>query len=307
MIEREIDYRGSKSELVNNSVKEQRVDGSWSIKAKFSNMLLRYTLMGFERNYRVRIPSNQIIKGFYTSQTILEKTILLNPWFISGFTDAEGCFTLSIVKDHRSKTGNISKHGSMLQFRVESIKDLAKVINHFDSYPLITKKYADYILFKKAYNIFLNKEHLNKEGLEKFVGFKASMNKGLSDSLKLAFPNVAVIKKSKVIDSKIPDPQWLAGFATGEGVNVQLKFQLTQHTRDESLIRRNVFKNQDTYVFDVSKISDLNSKIIPFFKEYPILGSKIQVIELMNNKVHLTKEGLDLIFKIKEGMNRGRK
>lgn len=61
--------------------------------------------MGFERNYRVRIPSNQIIKGFYTSQTILEKTILLNPWFISGFTDAEGCFTLSIVKDHRSKTG----------------------------------------------------------------------------------------------------------------------------------------------------------------------------------------------------------
>lgn len=225
----------------------------------------------------------------------------------------------------------------MLQFRVESIKDLAKVINHFDSYPLITKKYADYILFKKAYNIFLNKEHLNKEGLEKFVGFKASMNKGLSDSLKLAFPNVAVIKKSKVIDSKIPDPQWLAGFATGEGcffikttksskskqgVNVQLKFQLTQHTRDESLIRSliyyfksgNVFKNQDTYVFDVSKISDLNSKIIPFFKEYPILGSKsqdfsdlVQVIELMNNKVHLTKEGLDLIFKIKEGMNRGRK
>jgi hypothetical protein len=101
----------------------------------------------------------------------------------------------------------------MLHFRVESIKDLAKVINHFDSYLLITKKYADYILFKKAYYILLNKEHLIKEGLDKFVGIKASINKGLSDSLKLAFPNVAVIEKSMVIDSKIPDPQWLAGFA----------------------------------------------------------------------------------------------
>ena len=64
----------------------------------------------------------------------------------------------------------------------------------------------------------------------------------------------------------------------------------------------------------MSKFSDLNSKIITFFKEYPILGSKyqdfsdwVQVIELMNNKVHLTKEGIDIIWKIKEGMNRGRK
>ena len=90
------------------------------------------------------------------------------------------CFTLSIVKNNSYKTGwavklsfqiglhnkdrallehiklyfnvgNISEHGSMLHFRVESIKDLAKVIHHFDNYPLITKKYADYILFKKAY------------------------------------------------------------------------------------------------------------------------------------------------------------
>ncbi len=74
----------------------------------------------------------------------------------------------------------------------------------------------------------------------------------------------------------------------------------------------NVFKNKDTYIFEVSKNSDLNSKIIPFFKEYPILGSEsqdfsdwVQVIELINNKVHLTKEGLYLICKIKDGMNRG--
>jgi hypothetical protein len=61
--------------------------------------------MGFERNYQVRIPSKQINKRFYTSQIIQPETILLNPWFITGFTDGEGCFTLSIVKDNRSKRG----------------------------------------------------------------------------------------------------------------------------------------------------------------------------------------------------------
>jgi hypothetical protein len=51
----------------------------------------------------------------------------------------------------------------MVHFRTESIKDLAKIINHFDNYPLLTKKFGDYTLFKEAYYIMLNKEHLTKE------------------------------------------------------------------------------------------------------------------------------------------------
>ena len=63
MNENEMGYRGSKSEFVSHtdSVKEQRVDGSWSItKAKSRQMLLRCTLMGFERNYQVKILSKQL-------------------------------------------------------------------------------------------------------------------------------------------------------------------------------------------------------------------------------------------------------
>ena len=59
IIEKEKANRGSKSDYILTPVKEQRVDGSWYIKS----MYLRYTLKGFERNYRVRIPSNQIIKA----------------------------------------------------------------------------------------------------------------------------------------------------------------------------------------------------------------------------------------------------
>ena len=58
---------------------------------------------------------------------------------------------------------------------------------------------------------------------------------------------------------------------------------------------------------------DLTEKIIPFFKKYPILGNKAQdfsdwckVAILMQNQIHLTKEGLEQIRKIKSGMNTGR-
>lgn len=54
----EIGNRGSKSEF-KNSVKEQRVNGSWCI-AKYNSMHLRYTLMDFERNYQIKILSNQL-------------------------------------------------------------------------------------------------------------------------------------------------------------------------------------------------------------------------------------------------------
>ena len=43
--------------------------------------------------------------------------------------------------------GRISKERSeSLQFRVASLKELEAVINHFDQYPLITQKSADFEL-----------------------------------------------------------------------------------------------------------------------------------------------------------------
>ena len=52
-------YRGSKSVILNNiAVKEQRVDGSLSLKLQLRG--IKCILMGFERNYQIRILSNQI-------------------------------------------------------------------------------------------------------------------------------------------------------------------------------------------------------------------------------------------------------
>jgi len=75
------------------TVKEQRVYGSW-----YDLSYLRCILSGFKRNRSVKIPSNQFMpRRFYTtSNNINPKTysLIILPWFVTGFTDAEGCFTI---------------------------------------------------------------------------------------------------------------------------------------------------------------------------------------------------------------------
>ena len=50
------------------------------------------------------------------------------------------------------------------------------------------------------------REHLSKEGLEKIVAIRASMNLGLSKELIESFPNITPIERPKVEVKKIYDP-----------------------------------------------------------------------------------------------------
>jgi LAGLIDADG DNA endonuclease family protein len=110
MIEKEMEYRGSKSDFTAKFVKEQRVDGSWYSSLHNNDLkktYLRYTLMGFERDYQVRILSNQISKlRFYTSTSasqIQKDMNLLNADFLTGFVDGESSFIILILKEPNNK------------------------------------------------------------------------------------------------------------------------------------------------------------------------------------------------------------
>jgi hypothetical protein len=92
-----MEYRGSKSE--NISVKEQRVDGHRYVNITY----LRYTLMGFERNYQIRIPSNHIItySKYYITLAINQIYNLsdsFNPLFLTGFFYGEYNLSIKTVK-----------------------------------------------------------------------------------------------------------------------------------------------------------------------------------------------------------------
>lgn len=52
------------------------------------------------------------------------------------------------------------------------------------------------------------------------MSIKAALNKGLSDNLSAAFPNIIPASISTIIkgNEKIPDLHWLAGFTDAEDV-----------------------------------------------------------------------------------------
>jgi len=52
-------------------------------------------------------------------------------------------------------------------------------------------------------NFMNNKEHLTIEGLHKILAIRAP---GLSDELKVVFPNVIPVKRPLVVDQVIKDP-----------------------------------------------------------------------------------------------------
>ena len=106
----------------------------------------------------------------------------------------------------------ICKKDGFVYFTVNSVKDLINVIiPHFDKYPLLTKKQADYEIFKHIVRIMYNKQHLSTEGLNKVISLKASLNKGLTPLLTKNFPNVNP-EERPVIKSFLKDPSWVAGF-----------------------------------------------------------------------------------------------
>ena len=95
--------------------------------------------------------------------------------------------TLGVGKIYRSQS-----RADSVELQVSSIKDMSAIIRFFDNYQLITQKWADYILFKEAYELILNKQHLTIEGLIKLVEIKALIKVFLINLKKLSLIRVDV-------------------------------------------------------------------------------------------------------------------
>jgi hypothetical protein len=86
--------------------------------------------------------------------------------------------------------GEIYHKEESSNYMVQSLKDLNVIINHFNNYPLLTKKCEDFKLFSQIVTLIHKKEHLTLSGLQKIISIKASMNNGLTALLKTAFPDI---------------------------------------------------------------------------------------------------------------------
>jgi hypothetical protein len=65
---------------------------------------------------------------------------------------------------------------------------------------------ADFMLFKKVFNMVMNKNHLSIEGLLQIVNIKASINLGLPELLKSEFKIYIPIDRPIINTENIQDP-----------------------------------------------------------------------------------------------------
>jgi hypothetical protein len=133
---------------------------------------------------------------------------------------------------------------------------------------------------------------------------------------------------------------WIAGFVDGEGcfsiaVNphpdmtlgfqVQAEFAVTQSASSQEAlelirsrfgcgqIQRNTRKDnhtEDLLIYRVRKLDEIGGRVIPFFEANPLRTAKrqqlalfVQVVRLMEQKAHLTLEGLTTIRSLAGRMN----
>ncbi|HDP70135.1 MAG TPA: endonuclease [Actinobacteria bacterium] len=128
--------------------------------------------------------------------------------YLSGYADGEGCFCVSFSKSQRHNLGrearpsfSVSQNSDRMEilelfkkqfgcgyirpdrsdktfkYEIRSIQHLIKkVIPHFEAYPLLSSKKADFKKFAEICRMISRKEHLKSRGFNKIVDLAFEMN-----------------------------------------------------------------------------------------------------------------------------------
>ena len=127
--------------------------------------------------------NTKLSAGQFGGTEVTTKGLQLNPYFITGFSDAESSFVINIELLELIKNflncGSIATAGNCKQVLVSNFQDINNII-----IPLFAKhcvqgvKHEDYLDFCKAAELIKNKAHLTQEGLDKIIKLKSGMNRG---------------------------------------------------------------------------------------------------------------------------------
>jgi hypothetical protein len=151
-----------------------------------------------EISFHISILKNKNYKTDYAVFPVF--SIQLHSKDYSLLEQIKNYFQVSTLQIKNNKTSP-----STVIYLVQSLKDITnKIIPHFDNYPLLTQKQADYLLFKEVINLMNQGKHLNLDGLREILAYKASMNKGLNETLKKEF-DIIPVKRPAISISPIDE------------------------------------------------------------------------------------------------------
>ncbi len=139
---------------------------------------------------------------------------LKTAYWITGFTDGEGCFSIAVINNKTTKfgkqifpefvitqgvksltalekirdffnCGNIfinkrydNHNENLYRYCVRSINELnTKIVPFFKKYPLQTYKQKDFLIFEKVIKLMIKREHLNKKGRKEILLLIGKMNR----------------------------------------------------------------------------------------------------------------------------------
>ena len=132
----------------------------------------------------------------------------LNPYYVSGFADGEGCFCVSFNKRDALRLGvevrpsfslsqgqtskdlmtslsyffktpnkKIRPDRKTLKYEVRELEHLiSEVVPHFEKYPLQSNKQNDFLKFKEVLLLMKDEKHLTPQGLTKILDIAYTMN-----------------------------------------------------------------------------------------------------------------------------------
>ena len=142
-------------------------------------------------------------------------SVTLQDAWLSGFTDAEGCFNVSITSNVRYTLGHVikmryildQKEGSTIlqiirdlfgtgkvtlrsktegvyRYTATGFKSMNDVISYFKAFPLLTKKALSFDKWLTVHNLVINKLHLSEEGLAQVRAIQKQININNSMTIK---------------------------------------------------------------------------------------------------------------------------
>ena len=137
----------------------------------------------------------------------------LNPEWVVGFVDGEGCFFIGIQKNPKTSLGYqvipefrivqherdiavlhalkrffkfgtvCQNHGDRYELRVRKLEHLREIADFFLRRPLKTKKNVDFLKFRDVLLLMERGEHLTMDGLKNIARIASQMNTGKREAL----------------------------------------------------------------------------------------------------------------------------
>jgi len=286
-------------------------------------------------------------------------------WF-RGFCDAEGNFIIRVRKiknklsgfefifrislhiddlkvldyiKKKLKSGKIRRDRNTYVLIFSSLNDIETIIIPlFEKYPLMTKKYLDYIDFRNSFNLF-KKRQLDKQNREDYNLKILNLKWGMNDKrINFSLPENHV----KITSN------YLLGYIEGDGsfyfnkidntVHISLvtikndrillekikEFLFNQLDKNSLFLAKNtklihinnksIYKNRKVItILEISQIDYICNYLIPYFdnlffrtKKYLDYLDFKRIAYLIFNGKHLTEKGKSIIVKLADTMNNSR-